>query len=269
MTMRDIKLLLRKRKAAKKNPLHRGWSRDIISANIAELRRSGYPQRQAIAIALSTARKSAGHRHVRGLRMRKSAVSYRLPTRGTHTMARRHRRSRRNAPLTASEIRALESVLFKHTHRRRTAKKHHRRNPRRHARRHHHMRCNPKRRLHRRAVGSERGHLLARWRWHHNPAHPRRYLLSRRRGGRRSNPRVAIRSHRGKQVASFMAGTKNKARRRRRLGARVYAKMVARGKRLASKFGFHKLSAAKLMRLRAKARRGWAAWRRKQLAKRR
>ncbi len=70
-TMRDIKLLLRKRKAAKKsNPLRRGWSRPAISGNIAALRREGYPQRQAVAIAMSTARRFAGRRRVRGLRRR-------------------------------------------------------------------------------------------------------------------------------------------------------------------------------------------------------
>ncbi len=70
-TMRDIKLLLRKRKAAKKsNPLRRGWTRPAISGNIATLRREGYPQRQAVAIAMSTARRFAGRRRVRGLRRR-------------------------------------------------------------------------------------------------------------------------------------------------------------------------------------------------------
>ncbi len=175
-------------------------------------------------------------------------------------MARHRRRSRRNAPLNSREISALRSVLFKHTtpKRRRKAKKIHRRNPRRRV-------------AHRRrsTVGSTRAALLARWRWHHNPSHPRRYLLRRRHGSSHRNPRVAIRSHRGKHVASFVAGAKNKARRRRRLGARTYAKMVARGKRLAAKHGFQKYTGARLARIRAKAKRGWLAWRRKQLAKRR
>lgn len=38
-------------------PLRRGYSRKTISANIRELMRSGYPQKQAIAIALKSARK--------------------------------------------------------------------------------------------------------------------------------------------------------------------------------------------------------------------
>ena len=39
-------------------PLKRGASREAISANIAELIKSGRPQKQAIAIALSNARKT-------------------------------------------------------------------------------------------------------------------------------------------------------------------------------------------------------------------
>lgn len=38
-------------------PLMKGSSKDIISGNIAELRRSGYKESQAVAIAYSTARK--------------------------------------------------------------------------------------------------------------------------------------------------------------------------------------------------------------------
>jgi hypothetical protein len=38
-------------------PLKRGSSKKTVSANIRELRGSGYPQKQAVAIALSTARK--------------------------------------------------------------------------------------------------------------------------------------------------------------------------------------------------------------------
>jgi hypothetical protein len=40
------------------SPLKRGSSRKTISSNIRELRKSGRPQRQAIAIALSEARRS-------------------------------------------------------------------------------------------------------------------------------------------------------------------------------------------------------------------
>lgn len=39
-------------------PLKKGKSKKTVSSNISELRHSGYPQKQAIAIAMSTARKS-------------------------------------------------------------------------------------------------------------------------------------------------------------------------------------------------------------------
>jgi hypothetical protein len=38
-------------------PLKKGSSKKVISANIRELRHSGRPQKQAIAIAMSNARK--------------------------------------------------------------------------------------------------------------------------------------------------------------------------------------------------------------------
>ncbi len=41
------------------NPLIPGASREVISANISELVHSGYPQRQAVAIALDEARETA------------------------------------------------------------------------------------------------------------------------------------------------------------------------------------------------------------------
>ena len=39
-------------------PLKKGKSKKTISANISELRHSGRPERQSVAIALSEARKS-------------------------------------------------------------------------------------------------------------------------------------------------------------------------------------------------------------------
>ncbi len=39
-------------------PLHKGKSKKVISENIAELVRSGRPQKQAVAIAYDVARRS-------------------------------------------------------------------------------------------------------------------------------------------------------------------------------------------------------------------
>jgi hypothetical protein len=46
-------------------PLESGSSREIVSRNIREMVRSGHPQRQAIAAALSNARKGKRKRHVK------------------------------------------------------------------------------------------------------------------------------------------------------------------------------------------------------------
>lgn len=75
--MRDVLLEIRRRRQeaptariVRRNPLLRGWSRVTISQNISRLRREGYPPRQAVAIALTSARRSAGRRQVRRLRRR-------------------------------------------------------------------------------------------------------------------------------------------------------------------------------------------------------
>lgn len=41
-------------------PLHKGSSKEVVSSNIKELMESGRPQKQAVAIALSEARRSGG-----------------------------------------------------------------------------------------------------------------------------------------------------------------------------------------------------------------
>ena len=38
-------------------PLKKGKSKKVVSSNIRELRKSGYPQKQAVAIALNQKRK--------------------------------------------------------------------------------------------------------------------------------------------------------------------------------------------------------------------
>lgn len=49
-------------------PLKKGTSRKVISKNIKELAHSGRPQRQAVAIALNTARRSGAKIPKRGKR---------------------------------------------------------------------------------------------------------------------------------------------------------------------------------------------------------
>lgn len=44
-------------------PLKRGSSRETISENIREMRESGHPEKQAVAAALSNARKSKRKHH--------------------------------------------------------------------------------------------------------------------------------------------------------------------------------------------------------------
>jgi hypothetical protein len=39
-------------------PLSKGKSKEVVSKNIKELRHSGYPEKQSVAIALDKARKS-------------------------------------------------------------------------------------------------------------------------------------------------------------------------------------------------------------------
>lgn len=51
---------------ARENPLTRGWSRQVISQNIRKMVREGYPQKQAVAASLDTARTSYRARHSRG-----------------------------------------------------------------------------------------------------------------------------------------------------------------------------------------------------------
>lgn len=66
--IREAQVMERRKQIRLVNPLRAGYSRRVISANISELVRSGYPQKQAIAIALSTARKHAGKRKLSYLR---------------------------------------------------------------------------------------------------------------------------------------------------------------------------------------------------------
>lgn len=42
-------------------PLHKGKSKHVISENISEMVKSGYPQKQAVAASLETARRSGVH----------------------------------------------------------------------------------------------------------------------------------------------------------------------------------------------------------------
>lgn len=44
-------------------PLKKGKSKEVVSSNISELRHSGYPQAQAIAIAMRAAGKAKAKKH--------------------------------------------------------------------------------------------------------------------------------------------------------------------------------------------------------------
>jgi hypothetical protein len=52
-------------------PLKRGSSRETVSQNISEMRHSGYPQKRAVAAALSNARRSKRGKR-KGRKMRRS-----------------------------------------------------------------------------------------------------------------------------------------------------------------------------------------------------
>ena len=41
-------------------PLKKGKSKETVSSNIREMKKSGYPQKQAVAASLNQARKSGG-----------------------------------------------------------------------------------------------------------------------------------------------------------------------------------------------------------------
>ncbi len=47
-------------------PLHKGKSKKVIGENIREMEESGHPKKQAIAAALSTARKSGANIPIKG-----------------------------------------------------------------------------------------------------------------------------------------------------------------------------------------------------------
>lgn len=66
-------------------PLLKGSSREIISANISELVHSGYPQKQAVAIALRSARETEGTNTMATTKKKKKAPSkfrFIVPTKG-------------------------------------------------------------------------------------------------------------------------------------------------------------------------------------------
>jgi len=46
-------------------PLKKGKSKEVVSKNISEMIKHGYPQKQAVAAALSTARKSPAKKPVK------------------------------------------------------------------------------------------------------------------------------------------------------------------------------------------------------------
>jgi len=60
-------------------PLKKGGSRKTVSANIRELKKSGRPQKQAIAIALSQARKTGNKKQKRKLQPKHRSAHTRKP----------------------------------------------------------------------------------------------------------------------------------------------------------------------------------------------
>lgn len=95
------------RRLTKANPLRRGRSRAVISANIRELMHAGRPQKQAIAIAL----RSAGVGSALAQSRSRGTMS---PTTSPSGHSPMRRRTRRNAPLSAAEVSALKSILGSH-----------------------------------------------------------------------------------------------------------------------------------------------------------
>ena len=57
-------------------PLLKGNTPDIISLNVKELKKSGYPENQATAIALKTARKGTGKTAVKKVLAAKPNAAY-------------------------------------------------------------------------------------------------------------------------------------------------------------------------------------------------
>ena len=82
-------------------PLHRGMSRETVSKNIRELRASGYPQKQAVAIAFETARRSERamatrkHRKHTKHKTKKHHVKKHHVKRKHHTKHKHHTKSKK------------------------------------------------------------------------------------------------------------------------------------------------------------------------------
>lgn len=85
----------RENPCGRKNPLKRGRSYRVVSANISRLWREGYPKKQAIVIALRTARMNRSRRTLRGMLQDVAAHRRRKARKAAATRTRAHRRHAR------------------------------------------------------------------------------------------------------------------------------------------------------------------------------
>lgn len=88
-----------------KNPLKRGYSANTVSANIAEMKRAGVPEKQAIAAAFEEARKAWKKRH--GRKALPPHLKVNAPGRKVVKKNVRHKTGRKSTPRRSSGRRGV------------------------------------------------------------------------------------------------------------------------------------------------------------------